>query len=426
MARISSYIKDTSPNDADLLVGSEYQSTLNGIDTFQTKSYKLSDLAGYFASYFVQNGSAYNLATITGQISTVVTDSGNTATALTALTSSFGKRVFRQDAEPTTSGIPLNSIWYDTNDGNKLYIFDGTNWVIAGDDRLPVVISSNATALSSISTNAGEISSGATKITELESQFVFTGANITGVADALSTSITTISTSAAGAVASDLDKLEAVFSFDSSGDVDGTSGVLSTAVTSSANTAIANASLASATSVDKLEAVFSFGSDGNIDGTSGVLSTAVTSSANTAIANASLASASALNTLSSLVGADDSSGIRADIITNASTLATVEGYSESRYSLKLTAGGSFAGMSILASDGSTSDPFSEIRFQADSFKIFNNGSAGDTTDYTAPFEVVGGVVKIKSANIGTVSFGDLSGAPTTAFMQQVAQELPRL
>ena len=34
MARISSYTKDTTPNDNDLLVGSEYINTVNGVDNF--------------------------------------------------------------------------------------------------------------------------------------------------------------------------------------------------------------------------------------------------------------------------------------------------------------------------------------------------------------------------------------------------------
>lgn len=226
-----------------------------------------------------------------------------------------------------------------------------------------------ATMSNSITLNANNLSAEATKITELQSQFVYTNDNITGVADALSSSITSTVSTATGAVASDLDKLEAVFTQDSNGDVTGITGVLSTAVTSNANTAIANASLATAQSVTNL-----------------------TSTVNT-------------NT--------------ASISTNQSTIATVEGYAESRYSLKLDANGSFAGMSILASNGNTTDAFSEIRFAADSFKIYNGGQADLTGSYDAPFEVVNNVVKIKSANIGSIAFGDLTGAPTTSFTQIV-------
>ena len=443
MARLTSYINQ-NPSDNDLLTGSEYISFGN----YKTGNYKLVDLATYFASFQIQNGSGFNLATMNQTITTNTTDISANASLVTSLTASVNlnesnialkpavfrqddepgttgvangslwydtndgnklyvltsgswvatpdtriatnvtgvasnasnitanvsslalrPRVFRQDDEPATVGIPANSLWYDTNDENKLYIFNGSAWVLTDDSRIGANVSSLATATTNISTNATNISAEATKITELESQFVYTNGEITSVADALATSITTTATSAAGSVAADLDKLEAVFSFDSSGDVDGTNGVLSTAVTSSANAAIANAALASAQSVTDL-----------------------TSTVN---------------------------GNTASISTQSSTLSTVEGYVESRYSINLNAGGAVAGMSIMASDGSTSDPISEIRFLADKFKVFNGGTAGDATDFDAPFEISGGVVKIKTANIGDISFGDISDAPSTTFTSVV-------
>lgn len=276
MAKLTTYINQ-NPSDDDLLVGSEFISTNN----YKTGNYKLRDLATYFSSFFIQEGTAYSLAS------------------------------------------------FDQN----------------------------------ITLNSNNISAEASKVTELQTQFTYNGTNITGVADALSTHITSTVSTATTAVATDLDKLEAVFTQDANKNVTGIQGVLSTAVTSHANSAIATASLASASSV-----------------------TSLTSTVNN-------------NT--------------ASISTNQSTIATVEGYAESRYSLKLDANGAFAGMSILASNGATSDPFSEIRFTADSFKIYNGGTASASNSYDAPFEVVNNVVKIKSANIGTVSFGDLSNVPST-------------
>ena len=276
MAKLTTYINQ-NPSDDDLLVGSEFISTNN----YKTGNYKLKDLATYFSSFFIQEGTSYNLAS------------------------------------------------FDQN----------------------------------ITLNTNNISAETSKVTELQTQFTYNGTNITGVADALSTHISTTVSTATTAVATDLDKLEAVFTQDANKNVTGIQGVLSTAVTSHANSAIATASLASASSV-----------------------TSLTSTVNN-------------NT--------------ASISTNQSTIATVEGYAESRYSLKLDANGAFAGMSILASNGATSDPFSEIRFTADSFKIYNGGTASASNSYDAPFEVVNNVVKIKSANIGTVSFGDLSNVPST-------------
>ena len=64
------------------------------------------------------------------------------------------------------------------------------------------------------------------------------------MAGALNTSINNAASSAVQATANSLDKLEAVFSFDSNNDVDDITGALSTAVTTHAGDAITNASLA--------------------------------------------------------------------------------------------------------------------------------------------------------------------------------------
>jgi len=104
-------------------------------------------------------------------------------------------------------------------------------------------------------------------------------------------------------------------------------------------------------------------------------------------------------------------GISASVLRSASALVDLQGNAKSSYSLKVDANGSIASMQLLAeanADGTTS---SSVAFAADKFKVFNNTSgimAG-----VAPFEISGGLVKIKSANIGTVSFGDLSNIPSS-------------
>ena len=42
-------------------------------------------------------------------------------------------KTFRQSTEPT-SGMSNGDIWIDTDDGNKMYIYDGTQWVFSGAD----------------------------------------------------------------------------------------------------------------------------------------------------------------------------------------------------------------------------------------------------------------------------------------------------
>lgn len=93
-------------------------------------------------------------------------------------------------------------------------------------------------------------------------------------------------------------------------------------------------------------------------------------------------------------------GIYAAVTETANVVAKVDGSLESTYGLQVDANGNVAGMKLLANNEG-----SEVSFLADSFKVYN-GTEGE-----APFEVVGGVVKIKSANIGSISFGDIDDAP---------------
>jgi hypothetical protein len=499
MARLTTYIKQT-PSDDDLLMGSEYISTgVNGIKNYTTANYKMSDLAGYFANFYVEEGSLYNLATISQQVSVNVTDISANATYSTNLSATFGTfddegnlqtlaqsfanqvfsttsstifaqssyvnnlsssfgtfdssgnltslsesfannvmtttnnsrfaestfvnnlgssfgtvaadgtvtiseafadsvitttasdrfatttsvntltstvegkpDVFRQDDAPATTN-PVGSIWYDTNDNNKVYVLiSGTPnvWTETSDDR--------------IVTNSQSISS-------------------------VNQTVTTLSNSL-GAEAALIDELQTQFTFDINGGITGTADALATSIT----TAQSNAESASATKVDTLASKFFTGYN-NADGSFTAVSVTEAFADNVfeTTTNTDFASASEFTALSAIVGGDDTEGLRADIIENADVIATVEGYAESRYSLKLDANGSFAGMSILAQNGATSDPYSEIRFVADAFKVYNGGQADLSGSYDAPFEVVNNVVKIKSANIGTVSFGDLSNVPTT-------------
>lgn len=90
----------------------------------------------------------------------------------------------------------------------------------------------------------------------------------------------------------------------------------------------------------------------------------------------------------------DAAVLTASVTTNASAIATVDGKLSASYGLTVDANGRIASMKLL-SDGTTSS----VKFTASTFQIFNN-----TTD-EAPFEVVSGVVKIKSANVGTLNVG---------------------
>ena len=115
----------------------------------------------------------------------------------------------------------------------------------------------------------------------------------------------------------------------------------------------------------------------------------------TAVSTEASTRASAVSSLQSSIDGNTSS-----ITTNQSTIATVDGKVGALYTLDVTANGNVAGMKLGANNDS-----SFVSFVADSFKIYNGSTA------YSPFEVVNGVVKIKSAAIGTITLGNISDAP---------------
>lgn len=105
-----------------------------------------------------------------------------------------------------------------------------------------------------------------------------------------------------------------------------------------------------------------------------------------------LATDSSLTTLEAQV--DDNT---ASITTNASAISTINGNLSASYALTVDVNGKIASMKLL-SDGSTST----IAFDATSFRVYN-GTSNET-----PFEVTGGAVKIKTANVGTLTASNIS------------------
>jgi len=79
-----------------------------------------------------------------------------------AVNDTSGIAIHSQDNEPT--GVNAGDLWFDTNDNNKQYRYNGSAWVAVDDTRL----TSNATAISSLSTAVGLSGSSSTKITNLE------------------------------------------------------------------------------------------------------------------------------------------------------------------------------------------------------------------------------------------------------------------
>lgn len=115
-------------------------------------------------------------------------------------------------------------------------------------------------------------------------------------------------------------------------------------------------------------------------------------------ASADTAIASSVTTLTATVAGNTSS-----ISTNATAIATVDGKLSASYGLTVDVNGRIASMKLL-SNGTTSS----VKFTASTFQVYN----GSTDE--APFEVVGGVVKIKTANVGVLVAANIDTGAVTA------------
>ena len=267
---------------------------------------------------------ASNISTLNDDLDAAVLDIG-------VNTSAIGQKpnIYRQNSAPTGT-IPPLSIWYDTDDNNKAYAYVNNAWVSVEDARVGTLVTSVATAEDDIDTLTTDTIALASRATTLEGQFSFTDGEITGVANALSTSISSAASTAAGAVASDLDKVEAVFSFDGNGDVTGITGSLSSAVTTHATTAITNADLAAAADVTELKTQYTFDESGNITGVADTLASTIT----TARSDAESASAQKIESLASnfFTGYDAGDGTYTDVSlsdaiqTQISSVVSGDGY----------------------------------------------------------------------------------------------------
>ena len=401
--------------------------------------------------YLLKDVSGTNTWTATID-ATMATNTGNITTNATTIAGR--PKVFRQDAAPGVTE-PVNSVWYDTDADNKPYVLVAGSpnvWTETADSRVGTVVTGLAAANTTIGTHTTTIAAEAALVDELQAQFTYSGANINGVADALNTSINTASSTAAGAVATDLDKLEAVFTQNAgTGAVEGITGVLSTAVTTNANAAITNASLASAADVTELKTQFAY-TGANITGVADTLSTAVSAAETNAVSTANTAAASKVGTLASafFTGYNAANGTYTGVTTafaneivdtetstdyasasSVSTLNTTVGNNSTsistnlssingvkgKYGVTINANGALTGYRII---GDTTGASSFI-INADDFKIYN--SSGNLN----PFSVSGSKVQINgdlnvtsAATIGgTATTNDANGRPTALLLKNL-------
>ena len=181
---------------------------------------------------------------------------------------------------------------------------------------------------------------------------------------------------------------------------DGTLLTLSSSIAEQVLSTENTAAFAAAESLTKLKSELgTFDEEGNLQTLSTSIAEQVLSTENTA----QFAAASEIGTLQAQFTDEDGNTLISRIDENKQVIAGVDGRAEAAYTLEVDNGtGNIAGMKL----GSNSEG-SEIVFTADSFKI-SNGTAGES-----PFEVVNGNVKIKSASIGSITFGDIADVPDT-------------
>lgn len=102
---------------------------------------------------------------------------------------------YQEVVSPTNysgSGLPVGSIWYKTNDNNKAYRYDGTNWVEVTDARVAANASAITNLNSSVTTLGNTVTSQGSQITSLRNDLTSSTADLQGKITANSNSIQTL------------------------------------------------------------------------------------------------------------------------------------------------------------------------------------------------------------------------------------------
>ncbi len=152
---------------------------------------------------------------------------------------------------------------------------------------------------------------------------------------------------------------------------------------------------------------------GNINTVSSAVTTEATTRAtadSTNAANITTVSSSLATEVTNRSSADTTlqtniNTVSSSVTTEATTRATNDGNLSGKYALKVTAGNVVTGMNITSSTGGGTD-VSDVSFNATNFKIYNGTTA------VAPFQVVGGVVKVTGSLVLVPA--DVTGLATVA------------
>ena len=147
---------------------------------------------------------ASSITTLTNNLATANTAISQNASNATSLTSTVSTNttnitlkpeVFRQNDAPAVTGA-TGSLWYDTNDSNKLYVLVAGSpkvWTVTDDTRIGTAVTNISTNTSNISTNASNITTLTNDLNTAETDITQNATNTTNLTSTVSTNTTNIS-----------------------------------------------------------------------------------------------------------------------------------------------------------------------------------------------------------------------------------------
>lgn len=351
------------------------------------------------------------------------------AIAIDALSAASGGKTFRQASAPTT-GMSAGDLWFDSDDDNRVYRYDGTSWVPTDDARISAalasVVSETLARTTADSALAADISVLSASLTTETSNRTAGDASLTSSIATVSAAVTSEASaraSADAAIASDVSTVAANLVTETSNRTSADAGLSSSISTVSAavtaeSSARASADSALASDISTVSANLSTETSNRVSGDASLSSSISTVSAavtaeSTARASADSALSSSISTVSASVSTETSdriagdnalsssiSSVAASVTTEASARASADGVIEGKYSVKVDVNGYVSGFGLI-STANNAAPTSEFVVTADAFKIFNGSSP------ISPFQVVGGSVYMTNVVIG----GQTNGTP---------------
>ena len=178
MARLTSYDNDTALHDEDLLTGSNYIS----IGKYNTRNFKLLDLARYFANFWIQDGSLYNFASLSQSITTNTDNISSNAQYSLNLAASFG--TFDADGNL----VSLSQAFAN----NVFSVTSSTNYATAAQfTTLEATVNNN---IANITSNASDITTVTASTTQNTTDITTNTGNISTVTTTANANATAIST----------------------------------------------------------------------------------------------------------------------------------------------------------------------------------------------------------------------------------------